>query len=280
MNVVAVRLNLMNSFWPYHMMVVTDGYAQTLDVVNSKEKDLDFSSQLLVLDFFTYCCINCMHILPDLEVIEQTFGDKVKVIGIHSAKFENEKSTENILKAVERYNIAHPVLNDKDCLIWNKLHIKCWPTIVVFGRGLKPLICCSGEGYRDIIIQTIEAALEIFGSISVNPTTIVLPRRNPNQLYYPGKIALSNDELLVVSDTGNNRIVICDFEGNVKNIVGCGFRGYLDGPKDIARFNGPQGVCVLLDGSILVADTGNHRIRMLFSSADSGAVEHNRGLFN
>ncbi len=70
---------------------------------------LSFSKQLqgklVVLDFFTYCCINCMHILPDLEALEgrHPVEGGVVVVGVHSAKFGNEKVSENILNAINRY---------------------------------------------------------------------------------------------------------------------------------------------------------------------------------
>ena len=69
---------------------------------------LSFSGQLrgkiVVLDFFTYCCINCMHILPDLEGLERRHSveEGVVVVGVHSAKFGNEKVSDNIRNAIKR----------------------------------------------------------------------------------------------------------------------------------------------------------------------------------
>lgn len=70
---------------------------------------LTFSDQLggklVVLDFFTYCCINCMHILPDLTQLEERHSagsGGVVVVGVHSAKFGNEKVSDNIIRAIER----------------------------------------------------------------------------------------------------------------------------------------------------------------------------------
>lgn len=78
-----------------------------LEWINSSP--LWFSRQLrgklVVLDFFTYCCINCMHILPDLEKLEERYPADtggVIVVGVHSAKFGNEKVSDNIRKAIER----------------------------------------------------------------------------------------------------------------------------------------------------------------------------------
>lgn len=82
-----------------------------LDWFNTRSP-LSFMDQLrgklVVLDFFTYCCINCMHILPDLELLEEKHppdSGGVVVIGVHSAKFGNEKVSDNIRKAIERLSI-------------------------------------------------------------------------------------------------------------------------------------------------------------------------------
>ena len=61
--------------------------------------------RLTLLDFWTYCCVNCMHILPDLEALEVTFKDdeQVLVIGVHSAKFENERVGSNISNVLQMF---------------------------------------------------------------------------------------------------------------------------------------------------------------------------------
>src|SRR5262249_40795288 len=78
----------------------------------------DVRGKVVVLDFWTYCCINCMHVLPDLEYLEKKYGKELVVIGVHSAKFDNEKESGNIRKAILRYEIAHPVVNDAKMTIW------------------------------------------------------------------------------------------------------------------------------------------------------------------
>lgn len=79
----------------------------------------DLKGHVVILDFWTYCCINCMHTLPDLDWIEKKYrGKPVVVIGVHSAKFYNEQEVENIKEAIGRYEISHPVIVDKDLAIW------------------------------------------------------------------------------------------------------------------------------------------------------------------
>src|SRR5262245_3903224 len=79
----------------------------------------DLKGKFVLLDFWTYCCINCMHILPELKKLEQQFPKNLIVIGVHSAKFETEKEVDNIREAILRYEIAHPVINDSDHAVWN-----------------------------------------------------------------------------------------------------------------------------------------------------------------
>ena len=79
----------------------------------------DVKGKFVLLDFWTYCCINCMHILPELKKLEQAYPNQLVVIGVHSAKFETEKGTKNIEEAILRYEIEHPVVNDADHKIWD-----------------------------------------------------------------------------------------------------------------------------------------------------------------
>lgn len=120
--------------------------------------------KIVVLDFFTYCCINCMHIIPDLREIESKFSveDGLVVIGVHSAKFENEKLSSNILAAVQRYNIAHPVVNDQNSEMWQNCDVHCWPTLLLLGPDAKPIVMLTGEGHKDDLLDYIKVALEFY----------------------------------------------------------------------------------------------------------------------
>ena len=91
----------------------------------------DLRGRVAVLDFWTYCCINCIHVLPVLKRIEERFrGQPLVVIGVHSAKFLSEKDPENIRRAIHRYGIAHPVVVDSDHDIWERFAVRAWPTLV------------------------------------------------------------------------------------------------------------------------------------------------------
>ncbi|KAL2941673.1 Protein SUPPRESSOR OF QUENCHING 1 chloroplastic [Bienertia sinuspersici] len=98
-------------------------FPSRLDWLNSAPLQFrrDLKGKVVILDFWTYCCINCMHVLPDLEFLEKKYKEMpFTVVGVHSAKFDNEKDLEAIRNAVLRYRITHPV-----CQI-SSFEIKCF----------------------------------------------------------------------------------------------------------------------------------------------------------
>ncbi|KAG8234340.1 hypothetical protein J437_LFUL014792 [Ladona fulva] len=243
----------------------------------------DFKGKVVVLDFFTYCCINCLHILPHLKQIEKEFSveDGVIVVGVHSAKFDNEKDSTNLLSALQRYEINHPVVNDSDAAIWTGLGISCWPTVLILGPRAQPLFLVAGESFKDEMVLLTRSALSYFKSlgkaldgeiieenadlfisdhsIPIAPSVHLLP---PSQLLFPGKIACNGD-LLAISDTGHHRILITTTKGALKLIIGGTSSGFVDGNAAEARFSSPQGVTFFGQNVIFVADTENHAIRKI-----------------
>ena len=79
-----------------------------------------------------------MHILPQLRKLEKKYSDSLFVIGVHSAKFETERATENVRTAVNRYNVNHPVVNDVELRVMSAFAVRAWPTLMFIdaeGRG-------------------------------------------------------------------------------------------------------------------------------------------------
>ena len=179
--------------------------------------------KLLVLDFFTYCCINCMHVLPHLEELEHRHNiqNGLVVVGVHSAKFLNEKSTSNILSAILRYSITHPVINDSEALMWQELQINCWPTFVIVGPGKEFLFTIAGEKNKDLLFEYVEVSLEYFREkneiFSHNiPLCLERDKREKSPLQFPGNVSLREHNELVISNTGNHSILIVTENGLVK----------------------------------------------------------------
>eukprot|EP00088_Acartia_fossae_P035589 TRINITY_DN3669_c0_g1_i3.p1 TRINITY_DN3669_c0_g1~~TRINITY_DN3669_c0_g1_i3.p1 ORF type:complete len:691 (+),score=87.46 TRINITY_DN3669_c0_g1_i3:231-2303(+) len=223
-----------------------------------------------VIDFFTYCCINCMHILPDLEKLEKTYPEGLAIVGVHSAKFTNEKAEYQLENAIKRYSIEHPVCNDVELKLWNNLGVTCWPTLLVLSPSGIPIHVFIGEGHSQFLNEYIHTAITHFkdaGALTSNrlPRSIQSKITGSN-LKYPGKICLLKDSL-VVSDSGNNRVLIIesssDGPNNVAHVIGGRERGCQDGDFNVATFNNPQGVTAIGEDLILVADTDNHLIRQI-----------------
>ncbi len=260
-------------------------------LVNSKAKDFpkdfvwlntdrplsleDLKGHVVILDFWTYCCINCMHTLPDLEWIEKKYrGKPVVVVGVHSAKFYNEQEVENIREAIARYEISHPVIADRNMEIWQSYGVSGWPTLVVVDPRGNVVYQQSGEGQRENLDDVISVLLERNKEmLAKEPITIRRPAGAPSRtLSYPGKLSVSPDGgMLAVSDSNHNRVLVIDARsGKIIHKVGSGARGLQDGSFEQAHFFRPQGV-LWVGEKIFVADTENHALREI--DLKSGAVK-------
>lgn len=226
----------------------------------------DFRGKFVLLDFWTYCCINCMHVIPDLKRLEKKYPEELVVIGVHSAKFQNEKDTDQIRQAILRYEIEHPVLNDKDFEVWRAYGASAWPTLFLLNPNGKIVGSQSGEDIFELFDNVIARGIEYFdrkGQLKRSPVKLELEKAGrPNTLLaFPGKISAdSTSRRLFITDSNHNRIIVTDSEGAVLDSIGSGEEGSKDGSFETAAFHHPQGA--FLQGDILyIADTENHLIR-------------------
>jgi thiol-disulfide isomerase/thioredoxin len=228
----------------------------------------DFKGKFVLLDFWTYCCINCIHVIPDLKRLEAKYPNELVVVGVHSAKFDAERDARNIRQAILRYEIAHPVVNDHEFVVWRSYGARAWPTVVLIDPAGDVVGKLSGEGVFDPIDQAIQAALPKFeGRMNLEPIEFALERRDAEYtpLKFPGKLVVS-DGRIYISDSNNNRIVIADLDGEILDVIGSGAEGASDGAFEEATFNKPQGTA-LVGEALYIADTENHLIRRADLSA-------------
>ena len=246
----------------------------------------ELQGKIVILDFWTYCCINCMHILPDLAYLESKFSTQpaFSVVGVHSAKFENEKESSAIRDAILRYDIRHPVVNDRQMVLWRDLGVSSWPTLAVISPTGRLIVSLTGEGHRQDLEDIVTAALEYYGEQGVldnTPVPVALEkdkdaRLATSPLRFPGKLAL--DELnsrLFISDSGNHRVLVVDsisgqyiaqYGGN-----GPGLVADTTGTTQSAKFNRPQGIAYSPKrDALFVCDTENHALREI--NLKTGAV--------
>lgn len=260
----------------------------------------DLKNKLVVIDFWTYWCINWLHVLPELEYLENKYAHDhgVAFVGCHSAKFTNERESEKVREAVMKYDVKHPVINDEEMIFWDSLERTSWPSIAILSPEGWPLIFLSGEGNKEKIDTIIEVALEYYGDdrISRKPIALYLEedkeievKQNKRKreesltkeeraalnsnLRFPGKLIwianqpmLTYDcNLLVISDTGNNRLVLINIDTNEwVDTIGNGFIGLVDGKYSECSFHHPQGICHVYrenEHFLYVCDSNNHAIR-------------------
>jgi thiol-disulfide isomerase/thioredoxin/sugar lactone lactonase YvrE len=222
--------------------------------------------KVVLLDFWTYGCINCIHIIPDLKKLEEKYANQLVVIGVHSAKFQNEKDTENIRRIILRYEIEHPVYNDSEYAVWQSYGVRAWPTQVLIDPAGYVIGGISGEGNYEVIDQAIAKTVEEFrkkGELNEEPLKLTLERAKVGDLplAFPGKIvADANRDRLFIADSNHNRIVITKLDGTLVETIGTADAGATDGAFDKAMFYRPQGMALAGD-NLYVADTENHLIR-------------------
>lgn len=226
----------------------------------------DLKGRVILIDFWTYCCINCIHVVPKLQELEHQFGDKLTVIGIHSAKFATEGETKNIREAVQKYGIEHPVVNDADFRIWNSFGANSWPTIALIGADGLLKNVYRGEGDIEEMRSDIQRQIKLSGDKLVTaalPLSLEKNKIPPTILRFPTKLTAKDETTLVISDSGHQRILLVDLKTNkIIQTIGSGVKGFQDGDLSTAQFRDPQGV--LTDGNLIfVADTGNHRLRQI-----------------
>ena len=226
--------------------------------------------KIVILDFWTYGCVNCLHIIPVLEQVETKFAEEVVVIGVHSAKFETEGQTENLRQIVQRYEVHHPVVNDNEFAIWRSYGVNAWPTVAVITPRGHLVVRQSGEIPFEAFDAYLSGMIEYYDGLDetlIDRTPLQLALEGASDpgtpLLYPGKVlADAASGRLFIADSSHNRIVIADIDTHeVLDIIGSGARGFAGGTFDEARFDKPQGMA--LDGDWLyIADVNNHTIRL------------------
>ncbi|MCX7922666.1 MAG: redoxin domain-containing protein [Clostridia bacterium] len=231
----------------------------------------ELKGHVVLLDFWTYCCINCIHVLPELAWLEEKYKDEpVVVIGVHSAKFENEKDIGNIKHAIARYEINHPVLVDNSHRLWTVYGISAWPSFLLVGADGEIIGKAAGEGVRDALDSGIRKALKEGkdrGILVSQKVSIIPDKRDSAFLSYPGKLDIDRKRNhLFVSDSNNNRVLqiglISKTKGEILEVIGGKNKGFKDGSYSEARFFRPQGIAFHKD-YLFVCDTENHAIRRI-----------------
>ncbi len=253
---------------PFPHRVKIGPFPEGLEWINTKrELQLDkLRGKFVLLDFWTYCCINCMHVLPELKKLERAYPNNLVVIGVHSAKFTAEKDSENIREAVLRYKIEHPVVNDAKMILWQRIGVRAWPTLLLIDPQGYAVWLKSGESTFEELDAVLKKAIPYYRGkklLDEKPVRFDLEasRAKKTPLRFPGKVlADESGNRLFIADSNHNRIVVTRLDGTLLETIGAGTIGRSDGDYATAQFNSPQGMA-LDDETLYVADTENHLIR-------------------
>ncbi|GCD90449.1 NHL domain-containing thioredoxin family protein [Nocardioides sp. LS1] len=217
----------------------------------------DLRGRFVLLDFWTFCCINCLHVLDELRPVEEKYADELVVIGVHSPKFVHEADPDALAAAVERYSVHHPVLDDPELVTWQAYTARAWPTLVLVDPEGYVVGQYAGEGHAHAIDALLAELVEDHrarGTLQPGDSPYVAPVVEPTDLRFPAKAVPLPDGRVLVADAGHDEVVELSAEGDVVRRFG-GFRE-------------PNGLCLLPDDvarevgyDVVVADTVHHQLR-------------------
>jgi thiol-disulfide isomerase/thioredoxin len=246
--------------------------------------------KVVVLDFWTFCCINCLRVIEELRPVEERFPDELVVVGVHSPKFPHEADHQALGQAVARHRVTHPVLDDPGLETWEQYSIKAWPTLVVVDPEGYIVGGVSGEGAGPVVERAVEGLV----AEHQQKGTLLMGRRGDGvaltpvtgPLAVPGKVASDGEARLAIADTGHDRVLVAGLDGRVEQVLdglaapqGLAFDGDLllvceagadrvlaigldDGERRVVASDlaSPWDVTVEAPGSYVIAEAGRHRL--------------------
>jgi thiol-disulfide isomerase/thioredoxin len=232
----------------------------------------DFRGRFLLLDFWTFCCVNCLHVLDEMRALEERYAGELVVVGVHSPKFVHEADPEALEAAVERYEVAHPVLDDPDLVTWQAYTARAWPTLVLVDPEGYVVAQYAGEGHAhaiEALLGELREEHRARDTLQPGDSPYVPPKVPAGDLRFPAKVVRLPEGGLLVADAGHHRLVeLGDDAETVVRTIGDGVRGLADGDAGSARFSEPNGLCLLppdvaagVGYDVVVADTVNHALR-------------------
>ena len=228
----------------------------------------ELRGRIVVLDFWTFCCVNCLHVLDELRPLEEKFSDSLVLIGVHSPKFEHEADPDALAAAVERYSVHHPVLDDPELVTWQAYTARAWPTLVVIDPEGYIVASMSGEGHAHglaVLVEELVAEHTAKGTLRRGDSPYSPPPPPETALRFPGKVAVLGDGSFLVSDTAHHELVWLESDLQTERRRFGGVDGA--GAHLLAE---PQGVLVLpaataerVGYDVVVADSVHHQVKGL-----------------
>lgn len=227
------------------MAVHAPEFPPDLEWVNTDRpvKLADLRGRVVLIEFWTSCCINCHHNLARLREVRARYGPELAILAVHSGKFSLEASSHTIALAAERYGLHHPCLNDRNFRVWEEYCVHCWPTVVCVDPEGRIAFVSEGELDPDRVAPRLDEL--VAQATRHEPLAWNLrPNEPAGYLSYPSKVTCA--EHLYVADTGHGRVLEVSQAGAVL--------------REFGPFVQPRGLCVH-EGTLYVADTGSHQVK-------------------
>ncbi len=195
------------------MAVRAPAFNEGLSWLNSAPQVLaELRGRYLLLDFFTFGCVNCLNNLQTIKMLHTRYGSELCVIGVHTGKFTHEKEQNALQDALKRYGIEFAVVNDPEHLIADAYAVKGWPTtILIDNRGYLVHHASGEQKLREWQGRLSACGLQA-NSVSLNKNVV------KRELSFPQKV-LTTPEFLAVSNTGNNAVWLSDYDGKVFDVI-------------------------------------------------------------
>ncbi len=148
--------------------------------INSEPLRLkDLKGKVVLIDFWTYTCINCIRTLPHVTSwYEKYKDDGLVIIGVHTPEFEFEKDTKNVNQAINQYSINYPVAQDNDFSTWNAFSNRYWPAKYLIDKNGNIRYFHFGEGKYDETEKAIQELLKETGT-EINDEMTKIPDNTP-----------------------------------------------------------------------------------------------------
>ena len=210
----------------------------------------DLRGRFVLLDFWAFCCVNCLHVLDELRPLEATYDGELVVVGVHSPKFVHEADADALAAAVERYEVEHPVLDDPELVTWQAYTARAWPTLVLVDPEGYVVAQYAGEGHAhaiDALVAELREEHRAKGTLQPGGSPYVPPAVESGDLRFPAKAVALPSGGFLVADAGHHGLVelAADAETVVRRIgdrcARAGGRGRGDRPVQRAERAVPAG---------------------------------------
>ncbi len=233
----------------------------------------DLKGKLVLLDFWSYSCVYCIQSLPQIRELQDDLGSKITVIGVHSARFEGEKNRTAIKKAILKYNIDFPVIDDSNLKIWKKFNLKYWPTYILinpYGNIIEKF--STKKDLKKLTKAVKKAAKKYKYEINRDPLPTLPEKYNTigNVLSFPTDLKSTKNfsfrskevPAIFIANSSKNKIYVTSLSGDILFKIGSGVDGFEDGGFASSSFSRPRGL-LYKSGKLYVADTGNNALRVI-----------------